>query len=216
MNASLDALLQSAAIWRARGAFPDPAGLAARGIVRSGWPRLDACLPGGGWPLGTLVELLLPRAGIGELRLLLPALSRLVESPAPGRERRWLAWIAPPHAPYPPALAQGGIPPERLLLVATDKMPERLWAAEQTLRSGSCAAVLAWLDAVDDRWLRRLKLAAESGDALAVLFRSLGRRAEASPATLRLALEATPAGLDLWVLKSRGRGPARVRDALTA
>jgi hypothetical protein len=216
MNASLDALLESAAIWRARGALPAAAGAAAQGTVRSGWPRLDACLPGGGWPLGTLVELLLPQAGIGELRLLLPALLSLLESPAPGRERRWLAWIAPPHAPYPPALAQSGIRPERLLLVATDRTPERLWAAEQALRSGSCAAVLAWLDAVDARWLRRLKLAAESGSTLAVLFRPLGRRTEASPATLRLALEATPAGLDLWVLKSRGRGPARVREALTA
>jgi hypothetical protein len=76
--------------------------------------------------------------------------------------------------------------------------------------------VLLWLDAVDDRWLRRLKLAASAGGALACLFRPLGRRAGASPAALRLALEPTPAGLDLKILKSRGRGPVRVRDALGA
>jgi hypothetical protein len=159
---------------------------------------------------------LLPEAGSGELSLLLPALGALAaESFA--AERRWLAWIAPPHAPYPPALAQSGIRPDRLLLVSAEKTPDRLWAIEQALRSGSCAAVLAWLDAADDRWLRRLKLAAGTGRTLAVLMRPARRRATASPASLRLALEPTPAGgLDLWLLKSRGRGPVRVRDVLGA
>jgi protein ImuA len=186
----------------------------ARDAIRSGWPKLDARLPDGGWPLGTLVELLLPTAGIGELQLLLPALRALaVEPHAPG-EQRWLVWIAPPHTPYPPALAQGGIRPDRLLLVAAGRVQDRLWAVEQALRSGSCAAVLAWLDAADDRWLRRLKLAAEGGRTLAVLFRPLRCRAQASAAALRLVLEATPGGLDVSVLKSRGCGPVRVRDAL--
>jgi protein ImuA len=214
VNASLDALLASAAIWRARSAAV-PAGTAGT-IVPSGWPRLDACLPGGGWPLGTLIELLLPDTGIGELRLLLPALRALTQLGGADGGRPWLAWIAPPHLPYPPALAQSGIRPERLLLVSTGTTAERLWAAEQALRSGSCLAVLVWLDTVDDRWLRRLKLAAAAGGTLVVLFRPLGRRAGASPAALRLALEPTPAGLDLRIIKSRGRGPVRVRDALSA
>ncbi len=216
MTASLDALLKRAAIWRARGAFPASAAPATGTAVESGWPRLDACLPDGGWPLGTLVELLLPEAGVGELSLLMPALRLLAGSGAAVGGRRWLAWIAPPHLPYPPAFAQSGIRPERLLLVATGHTRERLWAAEQALRSGSCVAVLIWLDAADDRWLRRLKLAAEAGGALAVLFRPSNREAHASPATLRLALEPTPAGLDLRVFKSRGRGPQRIRDALTS
>jgi hypothetical protein len=212
MNASLDALLAGATLWRARGGAEacDPAA-----HLPTGWPKLDAELPGHGWPLGTLIELLLPEAGAGELSLLLPALGTLATG-AIGAERRWLAWIAPPHAPYPPALAQSGIRPDRLLLVSAEKTPDRLWAIEQALRSGSCAAVLAWLDAADDRWLRRLKLAAETGRTLAVLMRPSRRRATASPASLRLALEPTPAGLDLWLLKSRGRGPVRVRDVLGA
>jgi cell division inhibitor SulA/protein ImuA len=211
MNGALDALFASAAIFRARGT--DLADPARHRVVPSGWPRLDAELPGGGWPLGTLIELLLPEAGVGELRLLLPALATLAADP-PAAERRWLAWIAPPHAPYPPALAQSGIRPERLLFVTAPKTSDRLWAVEQALRSGSCAAVLAWLDAVDDQWLRRLKLAAEAGQALVVLLRPLRRRATASPATLRIALEPAAESVDLWVLKSRGRGPVRVHDAL--
>jgi cell division inhibitor SulA/protein ImuA len=211
MDGSIEALLASATLWRARGgAEADD----RAGHLPTGWPKLDAQLPGRGWPLGTLIELLLPEAGCGELTLLLPALAALAE-PA-GAERRWLAWIAPPHAPYPPALAQSGIRPDRLLLVSAEKTQDRLWAIEQALRSGSCAAVLAWLDAADDRWLRRLKLAAEGGRTLAVLMRPARRRAAASPASLRLALEPTAGGLDLWLLKSRGRGPVRVPDVLGA
>jgi len=210
MNASLDALLANATLWRARGGAGS-GDAADRPHLATGWPKLDAELPGRGWPLGTLIELLLPETGAGELSLLLPALSALAAEPI-AAERRWLAWVAPPHAPYPPALAQSGIRPDRLLLVSAEKTPDRLWAIEQALRSGSCAAVLAWIDAADDRWLRRLKLAAEAGRTLAVLMRPARRRASASPASLRLALEPTPAGLDLWVLKSRGRGPVRVHD----
>jgi hypothetical protein len=207
MNEPLGALLRDARVWRARGAAT-----AAQATVSTGWPRLDARLPQGGWPLGTLVELLLPAAGVGELKLLLPALGVLAAQPQERETQRWLAWIGPPHTPYPPALAQGGIRPDRLLLVAAGRPQDRLWAVEQALRSDSCVAVLAWLDAVDDRWLRRLKLAAETGRALAVLFRPLRCRAQSSPAALRIALEATPGGLEAWVLKSRGGGPVRVRD----
>jgi len=56
----------------------------------------------------------------------------------------------------------------------------------------------------------------ETGRTLAVLMRPARRRTSASPASLRLALEPAPDGLDLWVLKSRGRGPVRVRDVLGA
>jgi cell division inhibitor SulA/protein ImuA len=209
MDASLDALLESAAIWRAR-----DSAAAAGEAVPSDFSRLDACLPGGGWPLGTLTELLLPASGIGELQLLLPALRRL-SIDAAGR-RRWIAWVAPPQLPYPPAFAQSGIAPGQLLLIAGERLEERLWATEQALRSGSCAAVLAWFDRVDERWLRRLKLAAGTGRTLAVVFRPLGRDSEASPATLRIALEPTATGLDLRLLKRRGGGPLRIPDVLMA
>ena len=211
INEPLAALLRDARIWRAQGAGARATGPA---VVASGWPKLDARLPDHGWPLGTLVELLLPTTGLGELTLLLPALRALTTGPAADAGRRWLAWIAPPHTPYPPALAQGGIGPEQLLLVAAPKAEDRLWAFEQALRSDGCAAVLGWLEAVDDRWLRRLKLAAETGRTLAVLFRPERCRVQSSPAALRLVLEARAGELDVTVLKGRGSAPARLRDVL--
>jgi cell division inhibitor SulA/protein ImuA len=206
----LEALLAGARVWRARPAAVAPADPGR--VVASGWPALDAALPDGGWPLGTLIELLLPSSGVGELQLLLPAL-RAVAGAEPGGGERWLLWVAPPHAPYPPALAQAGLEPSRMLLVDAPATPDRLWAIEQALHSRSCGAVLAWLDDVDDRWLRRLKLAAEPGRSLAVLFRPRARAAQASPAALRLALEPGPDGLDVEVVKGRG-GPRRVTNVL--
>ena len=70
--------------------------------VPSGHAELDAELPGGGWPRGNLTEILVDRGGLGEMSLLLPALSRL--SAAGG----WLALVAPPWLPHAPAWATAG------------------------------------------------------------------------------------------------------------
>jgi hypothetical protein len=222
---NVDALLESVAgkglLWR--GCATATAGDVARSCLPTGYERLDACLPGGGWPAATLIELLFVRHGIGELTLLLPVLARLcsaVEHDPP----RWLVWLSPPFDPYVPALAQAGVDPERVLLVSPASPEETLWAAEQTLRSGNCGAVLAWVEpnrverhrgrTADDRWLRRLKLAAEQGACLGVLFRPARLRTQSSPASLRLLLTPgqTPGALDVEVLKSRGGAPAQVRD----
>ena len=45
--------------------------------IPSGYPELDAELPGGGWPRGGLSEFLVERSSVGELSLLLPALACL-------------------------------------------------------------------------------------------------------------------------------------------
>ena len=125
--------------------------------MATGHAALDALLPGGGWPRGALVELMLQEEGIGELSLVLPALAAL------SREERWIALIAPPHIPYAPALAAAGLELSRLLVVRTANTADTLWAMEEALRSGACAAVLAWPAAISERAQRRLQLAAEEG-----------------------------------------------------
>jgi hypothetical protein len=85
-----------------------------------------------------------------------------------------------------------------------------LWAAEQALSSGVCAAVLLWLKGTDDRWLRRLKLAAEAGGALGVLFRPARHRFESSPATLRLLVTQGEQSPHLDLLKVQGGRPGPV------
>ena len=75
----LESLLQHPALWRGRQA-------AVRPTLSSGSALLDARLPSGGWPAGGLTEILTRRAGLGELRLVLPLLRRLSQQTPP----RWV------------------------------------------------------------------------------------------------------------------------------
>ncbi len=195
MSAGLDKLLQgNPVLWRGRGNHHSPAGL------KTGFDALDAVLPGGGWPIGALTEILFDQHGIGELCLIMPALAQL------GRDNRRQAWIAPPYMPYPPALVAAGINLSSTLFVRPKRATDTLWATEQMLRSGVCGAVLAWPKTNDFRALRRLQLAAERGDCLGVLFRATHVAFDPSPAALRLRLHALDGGLKVHILKARGGG----------
>lgn len=168
----------------------------------TGFPSLDAALPGGGWPLGALTEVLPAAPGVGEIGLLLPALADL------SRAGRWLAWIDPPHIPYAPALAAAGVDLSRLVTVRPACPADALWAAEQALGSGAPGAVLIWPPAaLADRALRRLQLASERGRAWGVLFRPPRAERAPSPAALRLAvLPAAETGIEVRVFKCRRGG----------
>jgi len=183
-----------------------------RAIVPSGFAALDAQLPGGGWPHPALIEVLNERPGIGELSLFLPALdslSRLRERA--GVRASTIAWLNPPHLPYPPALAERGLARVNLLVSKPFTAARTLWAMEQALRSGACAAVLAWVDAANMHALRRLKLAANAGPCFGLLFRSPRQRAHPSPATVRLMLSADEAMLVVELMKVQGGKAATVR-----
>jgi cell division inhibitor SulA/protein ImuA len=217
-SAGLDELLHCPSVWRASSTEGAPK------TLPTGFRRLDERLPGGGWPLDTLIELLLPAHGVGELNLLVPALRELGSGES--GPRRWIAWIRPPHLPYAPALLGAGLDPARMLIVqpqglrrglspqgtvpSSQSLDPALWAMEQALRSRACAAALGWADTVDSNSLRRLKLAAEEGGSLGILFRPLRRASEPSPASLRLLLEPRGRSLDVLILKSRGGTPGRV------
>jgi hypothetical protein len=205
MNPAVRALLSHPAIWRGDDVAPEPAALS------TGFRALDDVLPGGGWPGNALTEVLLAREGIGELRLMLPALAKLT------REGRDVVWIAPPHRPYAPALAAAGIVLPRLALVRCRDAREASWAFEQALRAPECGAAFAWLAERDERTLRRLALAAREGRTFGVLWRRPGVSAQAIAAPLRLGLESDDGKLSVRILKRRGGEVARpVRIDLAA
>lgn len=191
--ANLNDLLATGEIWRG-----DTLARLPQAGVASGWPELDAELPGGGWPCGDLTELLVEKSGIGELSLLLPALARL--SAAGG----WLALVAPPFLPHAPAWQAAGLELGRLLIVEAGD--EAAWCCEQLLAGGGFAGVFAWLGKQDDaRTLRRLQVAAAGQRSLAFVWRSPAAAAQPSPAPLRLMLAPAPAGLAVRIIKRRGR-----------
>jgi cell division inhibitor SulA/protein ImuA len=208
VNAALRKLLENPRIWRGQ-AQAGEQGLAG---LASGYPKLDQQLPGGGWPRNALTEILLEHYGTGELQLLMPALAHLSQPQDHAAEAGWIAWVAPPFEPYPPALQQWGVNLSRVLIVRPKKSTEALWAAEQALSSGTCVAVLLWPEVFDDAASRRLQLAAEKGQSWAIAFRSIRARSQPSAAALRIRLSAGDKGTDLGILKSRGGRPAIVRD----
>lgn len=194
MNAALENLLNHPQVWRGKRATWTDAG-----CIASGFAELNAQLPGGGWPRGALTEVLLPRHGIGELRLLLPALAGL------NREKNWIALIAPPYVPYAPAWQACGLDISRLLWVHPRHPADHLWAVEQALRTGTCGAVMSWPTVTPTfQQLRRLQLAAETGRCWGVMFRPLESTSQATPASVRVQLEPHAQGLSVHLLKRRG------------
>ena len=196
---ALETLFAAQTLWHA--------GRSAR-ITADGEPTghaaLDALLPQGGWPRRALTELLLPADGVGELGLVLPALARMTQAGQP------VVVIAPPYIPYAPAWLAAGVDLSQLEIVeATPR--DALWAFEQCLRSGACAAVLGWPQQADAQSLRRLQVAADTGDCMGFAFRDRRHLANASPAALRLEHVTDAQGVGQWhVRKCRGgQLPAR-------
>lgn len=151
----------------------------------TGFAALDAELPGRGWPAGALTEVLQQHAGIGEMRLFFPALGALARTGAS------VFLLAPPWIPYAPAFVGAGIPPARLIVVRPRRPADALWACEQILKGLSTGALLAWPRHLRAQDARRLQLAVEGKSVLAVLMRPGAAASEATPAALRIALEAT-------------------------
>lgn len=201
MNAAVSpslAALPTDLVWKA-GSLAAPA--------ERGWPTgfaaLDAELPGGGWPRGTIIELLGARPGIGELALLMPLLCR---APA----QRWIAWVSPPWLPYAPALAAGGLVLSQQLFIDAGDSARMLWATRQAVASGACHAVLAWTERIDGAALRRLQLATEQSQTPLFLFRPASAARQPSPASLRLQLMPADDFLGILILKRRGPAAAAV------
>lgn len=173
-------------------------GVAPPAIESTGFDELDAVLPNNGWQSGTVVELMPAATGIGELRLLMPALARMTS------KDRHVALVSPPYIPFAPALNNHGVRLERLLIVRAEKNVDTLWAMEQALRCSSFGAVVGWPASIRDRDVRRLQLAAEAGRSTGFVYRPAQAAHEASPAAMRMKLQCGEQGLLIDVLKCRG------------
>ena len=163
----------------------------------TGYSTLDAELQLGGWPLGSTIEMLSDGCGLGSMGLFLPAMQTL------SAEGRWQVFIAPPFTPYAPLLKARGIDTNQVLLVHPKNREDLLWATEQALRSSTSSAVFSWLGAQEYRYseLRKLQLAAASGDSLAILFRPHQAAHNQAPASLRLQIREYRR---VHILKQRG------------
>ncbi|QHQ40729.1 translesion DNA synthesis-associated protein ImuA [Microbulbifer hydrolyticus] len=165
--------------------------------ITTGYRGFDALLASRGWPRGATTELLVDKAGIGEMSLILTALAEMT------RQNRMVILVNPPHIPYAPALVQAGVQLEKLLILHPRGQRDQLWAAEQSLQSGACGALVNWQgrEMPADKDLRRLQIAARDGDCLHFHFRPGSVADSPSPASLRLKLQSDGEQLALQLLK---------------
>ena len=211
---SHEPLTDLAHVWRA-----SELGGASLQTAASGYAALDAVLPGGGWPLGAMVELLQPQAGLHEWGLVAPALAALQAAVVDQSAARLLVLVGAPHLPFGPALGARQIDMARLLCVqgkgTVGHAPSLLWATREALQCADVAAVLAWLPDARSAHLRRLQIAAHTHHKLLFVFRPLRAQHESSPAPLRLQLEgSTQTGGNLLVHVHKRRGPSLAAPVL--
>ncbi len=171
----------------------------------TGFPALDRCLPGGGWPLAAMTEVFIGEYGIGELQLFMPALV--------ARAQQGITWIAPPFVPYAPALVRNGLELHNMLFVKPANSADVPWAIEQVLRARVESTVLAWLTGAKPTTLRRLQLSIAAQRIWAVFFSPLVEVTRKSPAALKMSLSRHGDELSVDILKCRGGRPANVRLA---
>ena len=162
---------------------------------------LDSCLPGNGWPVGSLIEILVDAPGSGEIALTAPALAALPT-------QRPIVLLKPPGVPNALAWQQWHIASQRLWWLHPKTLPDAWWSAETVLRARAFAALMAWVDPIDDKALRRLHACAQDTNTLMFLFRPSTVAKQFSPSPLRLALTPSAAGrVVIDLIKCKGNRP---------
>ena len=191
-----------AAVWRA-----SELGQGTATVTTSGWPSLDAELPGGGWPRRSVTEILASQPSVLEWRLLSPALRDVVG--AGGQ----VVVVGPARHPHLPGLVHEGLDERQLVWIKAEAPSERMWVTEQLIKSNSAGAIVAWLPQARQEQLRRLQVCAQACEGLVFLCRPTAARHEASAAPLRVHADV---GVDwqLTVNVFKRRGPVHDGELL--
>lgn len=155
------------------------------GVTPSGFPALDALLPGGGFTGGTLVEWI--GAGQGGLTLALLIAARLTHGLGGSRA---IALVG--DRIHPPAAAALGVPLERTIVVRPPDARMNLWAWEQSLRCDGIAVTLGRLSEANETVMRRLQQAAAAGGGIGFVVRDKDCQTATMWADLRLRVRPVP------------------------
>jgi len=185
-----------AAIWRGN----ELARSASVSVRASGWAELDAELPGGGWPLQCVSEVLSAQPAVLEWRLLCPVLRSVVT------DGGQVVVVGPPRHPHMPGLLHEGLDERQLVWIQAEQPAERLWVTEQLIKANAAGAIVAWLPQARQEQLRRLQACASTCDGLVFLCRPEAARHEASAAPLRVHASVT-VDWELKVNVFKRRGP---------
>jgi protein ImuA len=153
---------------RAKIAVLERDGRAESESLSFGDPAVDACLPGGGLPLGRWHEL--SGEGLDSETAAAPAAFAALAA-APLARRGAVVWVLRCDDLHAPGLAGLGFPPERLIQVCARDEAEVLAVMEDALTTAGVAAVFGEVEGVDLVGGRRLQLACERRGATGFVIR---------------------------------------------
>jgi cell division inhibitor SulA len=203
MSSILQTLQTNHMIWHANhlALNPDTA-------IPSGYNPLDSKLDGG-WPDKGIVEMQVDTIGIGEVRLLLPALYHLGQKKGlqEGQQTLLYVWIAPPGRLNAQMLTTAGLPLANTLVATGISAKEAFWLSEQCLRSGCCISVVLWCNSLEPNQAKRLQLAAKEGNCLGFVIRPPTEVEQSLPVSIRIAAGPHAQGLEVNISKRLGGYP---------
>lgn len=166
----------------------------------TGWPAIDAALPGGGLLQGALHEIHAPDPADGAATgFAFRLMSRfLAAMPAA------VVWASCRCDLFAPGLKAAGVDPSRLLVARCRTSSDVLFTIEESCKFNDIKFLSADLGDVDFSLSRRLQLAAAETGTTLLLLRPARFEAAPSAAVTRWHAKAQPGGWSLTLFRSRG------------
>ena len=143
-----------------------PSAMSGNGIP--GFEAIEAAFPGNRFPTGAVHEFMCTNnpAFAATSGFVCGLLSSLMAQDRAG------VWISSSQQLFPPAVAQFGIDPERLIMIETPREKELLWIMEEALKCEGLGAVVCEVSTLSFIASRRLQLAVEESGVTGMLIRS--------------------------------------------
>ncbi|WP_248312773.1 ImuA family protein [Bosea spartocytisi] len=149
--------------------------LRAKSVLPFGIAEVDSRLPGGGLALGALHEV--AGGGYGAVD---GAAAALFAGGVAARTKGKVLWCITRPDLFAPALAQAGLPPDRVIYVEAGDDKALLACMEEGLRHGGLGAVVGEVARLSMTASRRLQLAAEGAGTIGIALRRWRRQTEAA------------------------------------
>ncbi|RWE49851.1 damage-inducible protein [Mesorhizobium sp. M8A.F.Ca.ET.208.01.1.1] len=147
----------------------------AKSVLPFGIAEVDSRLPGGGLALGALHEI--AGGGNGAID---GAAAALFAAGVAARTKGKVLWVITRPDLFAPALAQAGLPPDRVIYVEAGNDKTVLACIEEGLRHGGLGAVVGEVARLDMTASRRLQLCAEESGTIGLALRRWRRQTEAA------------------------------------
>lgn len=168
-----------------------------KATVNTGFHQLNQHLPGGGWPVGSLIEIMPSNNGVGEIKLIQPALAQLEPELS-------IALVNPPYMPSSLCLSQWFSARHRIFWVRPQNTHNALWAAQQILQHNTCSALVCWFNHASSTALHRLHVTALQSSTLFFAIRPINAATQSSAAILRLLIQPQSYGISANIIKRQG------------